>query len=108
MGIKTDSKSLNEPKDPDNCNIFKIYSLLASKADINDLRKLYLTGRIGYGHAKQLLLDLILKFFSVEREKYNYFHQNPEDVYIALAKGAEKARKVAIEVLLRVRDKIGY
>ena len=67
-----------------------------------------MTGRIGYGHAKQLLLDLILKFFSVEREKYNYFHQNPEDVYIALAKGAEKARKVAIEVLLRVRDKIGY
>ena len=63
---------------------------------------------MGYGYAKELLFDLILKYFSNEREKYNYFHQNPEEVDIALAKGAEKARKVANEVLLRVRDKIGY
>ena len=108
MGIKTDSKPINEPKDPENCNVFKIYSLLASKTDIDDLRKLYLAEGMGYGHAKQLLLNLILEYFSVEREKYNYFHQNPEEVYIALAKGAEKARKVANEVLLRVRNKIGY
>ena len=44
MGIKTDSKPLDEPKDPRNCNIFKIYSLLASKKDIDDLRQLYLAG----------------------------------------------------------------
>ena len=55
---------------------------------------------MGYGHAKHQLLNLILKHFSAEREKYNYLHQNPEEVYIALAKGAEKARKVATEVLL--------
>ena len=69
--------------------------MLASKKDIDDLRQLYLAGGMGYGHAKQQLLNLILKHFSAEREKYNYLHQNPEEVYIALAKGAEKARKVA-------------
>lgn len=108
MGIKTDSTPLDEPKDPENCNVFKIYSLLASKEDIDDLRKLYLAGGMGYGHAKQQLLNLILKHFSAEREKYNYLHQNPDEVYLALAKGAEKARKVATEVLLRVRNKVGY
>ncbi len=108
MGIKTDSKELEESKDPENCNIFNIYSLLASNSAVEELRRLYLAGGMGYGYAKELLFDLILKYFSNEREKYNYFHQNPEEVDIALAKGAEKARKVANEVLLRVRDKIGY
>ena len=108
MGIKTDSKELEESKDPENCNIFNIYSLLASNSAVEELRRLYLAGGMGYGYAKELLFDLILKYFSNEREKYNYFQQNPEEVDIALAKGAEKARKVANEVLLRVRDKIGY
>ena len=108
MGIKTDSKELEESKDPENCNIFNIYSLLASNSAVEELRRLYLSGGMGYGYAKDLLFDLILKYFSNEREKYNYFHQNREEVDIALAKGAEKARKVANEVLLRVRDKIGY
>ena len=108
MGIKTDSKQLEESKDPENCNVFNIYSLLASNSAVEELRRLYLAGGMGYGYAKELLFDLILKYFSNEREKYNYFHQNPEEVDIALAKGAEKARKVANEVLLRVRDKIGY
>jgi tryptophanyl-tRNA synthetase len=49
-----------------------------------------------------------LEHFAKERELYDYFHQNPDEVYIALAKGAEKARKVAREVILRVRDKAGY
>ena len=108
MGIKTDSKQLEESKDPENCNVFNIYSLLASNSAVEELRRLYLAGGMGYGYAKELLFDLILKYFSNEREKYNYFQQNPEEVDIALAKGAEKARKVANEVLIRVRDKIGY
>jgi tryptophanyl-tRNA synthetase len=108
MGIQTDSTALEDPKDPDTCTVFTLYSLLAPASSIQELRASYQAGGMGYGHAKQLLFDLILDRFSEEREKYDYFHQHPEEVYMALAKGAEKARKVAQEVLLRVRDKVGY
>ena len=108
MGIQTDSTPLEEPKDPDKCNVYALYALLAPASSVQALRSQYLAGGMGYGHAKQQLFELILERFSKEREQYDYFHQQPEEVYIALAKGAEKARKVAQEVLLRVRDSIGY
>ena len=63
---------------------------------------------MGYGYAKQLLFELILERFQKEREKFDYYCQNPEEVQIALAKGAEKARKIAHSVLHRVREKLGY
>lgn len=108
MGIQTDSTPLEEPKDPDKCNVYALYALLAPASSVQALRSQYLAGGMGYGHAKQQLFELILQRFSKEREQYDYFHQQPEEVYVALAKGAEKARKVAQEVLLRVRDRIGY
>ena len=108
MGIQTDSTPLEEPKDPDKCNVYALYALLAPASSVQALRSQYLAGGMGYGHAKQQLFELILERFSKEREQYDYFHKQPEEVYIALAKGAEKARKVAQEVLLRVRDSIGY
>jgi len=108
MGIQTDSTPLEDPKDPEKCNVFALYALLAPASSVNELRARYLAGGMGYGHAKQQLFEYILDHFSKERELYDYFHQHPEEVYIALAKGAEKARIVANEVLLRVRDKVGY
>ena len=108
MSIQTDSKPLESSKDPNKCNVFAIYSLLADKTSVEELRLKYETGGMGYGYAKQQLFECILRNFAKERQLYNHFHQNPEEVHIALAKGAEKARKIAREVLLRVRDKIGY
>ena len=108
MGIKTDSAALEEPKDPESCNVFAIYTLLAPESSIQALREKYLAGGMGYGYAKQLLFELILYRFENERKQFDYYHQHPEEVHLALVKGAEKARKVASEVLLRVRDKIGY
>ena len=108
MGIKTDSAALEEPKDPESCNVFAIYTLLAPESSIQALREKYLAGGMGYGYAKQLLFELILDRFENERKQFDYYHQHPEELHLALAKGAEKARKVASEVLLRVRDKIGY
>ena len=108
MGIQTDSTPLEDPKDPEKCNVFALYALLAPTSSVNELRGRYLSGGMGYGHAKQQLFEYILAHFSKERQLYDYFHQHPEEVYIALAKGAEKARIVANEVLLRVRDKVGY
>jgi tryptophanyl-tRNA synthetase len=108
MGIKTDSSPVEEPKDPEQCNVFAIYSLLAPTSSTQALREKYLQGGMGYGYAKQLLFELILDRFEKERKQFDYYYQHPEEVHLALAKGAEKARKVAAEVLLRVRDKIGY
>ena len=85
-----------------------MYSLLANPGQIDVLREQYLAGGMGYGHAKQALFELILDTFDEPRKRFNYYQENPAEVTIALAKGAEKARQVAHKVLLRVRSKIGY
>ena len=108
MGIKTDSTPLEDPKNPEKCNVFALYSLLANPAQIEALRQQYLAGGMGYGHAKQALFDLIMETFEEPRKRYDYYQANPAEVTIALTKGAKKAREIAHEVLLRVRNKIGY
>jgi len=108
MSIETDSKGLDEPKDPDACNAFALYRLLASETQIAEMRKKYQAGGYGYGHAKQELFELICERFKNERTQYQYLMENPQEVEEALAIGAERAKKVAAEVLKRVRSKVGY
>jgi len=108
MQIKTDSTPLEDPKDPDSCTVFQLYQLMATPEATEALRSRYIAGGMGYGHAKTALFELLLERFKKERESFDYYYQNPEEVEIALAKGAQKARTVAQEVLLRVRSKIGY
>ena len=108
MSIKTDSIPYDKPKNPEHCTVFKLFSLIANDEKIKKLEKNYLSGNFGYGDSKKALFNLCLSHFSVEREKFNYFINNPEKVNKLLSKGAEKARKIANEVLLRVRKKIGY
>lgn len=106
--IKTDSTPLEEPKDPDTDITFSIYSLLASGQQNEAMRKKYLGGNYGYGHAKQELYELILKTFSKEREIFNYYMSNAEDLEKKLAQGEEKARVIAHDVMARVRKKAGF
>ncbi len=108
MGIKTDSTPLEDPKDPDTCNCFALYKLLASEEDIKAMRANYEGGNYGYGHAKQALFELIIEKFSEQRSRYNYFMGNLEEIDKALAIGAKKAHLVADVVLVRVRKKMGY
>lgn len=108
MSIQTDSKELEDPKDPDTCNVFALYKLLANDSQIAEMRSNYVNGGYGYGHAKQALFELISDVFKTEREKYNHFMENPEVVDQILIAGAEKARPVASDVLKRVRKKVGY
>lgn len=108
MGIQTDSKALEEPKDPDTDNVFALYKLLASDEQIAEMRANYEKGGYGYGHAKQALYELVLEKFSDVRTKYNHYMENRYEIDEALAIGAEKAKKVASEVLSRVREKVGY
>lgn len=108
MTIETDSKGLEEPKDPDTCNIFALYKLMASDAQIAEMRANYTGGNYGYGHAKQALFELIIDVFADQRQRYNHLIEHPEEVEAALKIGADKARVVAADVLRRVRDKVGY
>lgn len=108
MGIETDSTPLEEPKNPDTCNAFALYKLLASDEQITKMRANYEGGNYGYGHAKQALFELICEKFKTERERFSYFMENKNEIDAQLKIGAEKARKVAQDVLKRVRAKTGY
>ena len=108
MAIETDSIPLEEPKNPDTCNAFALYKLLASEDQIAEMRENYLRGGYGYGHAKQALYELVVDKFKAERERYNYLMEHPEEIEKALQIGAEKARESAASVLSRVRAKVGY
>ncbi|MDO5608838.1 MAG: tryptophan--tRNA ligase [Capnocytophaga sp.] len=108
MNIQTDSTPLEEPKNPDTCNVFAIYKLLADATQTQTMRDNYLGGNYGYGHAKQALYELILEKFATAREKYDYYTNHLDELENILVGGAEKAHKVADEVLKRTRKKIGY
>jgi tryptophanyl-tRNA synthetase len=108
MSIQTDSKGLEDIKDPETCNVFAIYKNLASQEEIEDMKQKYLAGGFGYGHAKQALFELILTRFSTERAQYEYLMNNKNLIDDALNKGAERAKAIASTVLNRVREKIGF
>ncbi|CAM1358537.1 Tryptophan--tRNA ligase [Tenacibaculum litoreum] len=108
MGIQTDSKALEDSKDPDTDNVFALYKLLASEKQIAEMRANYENGGYGYGHAKQALYELIVDKFADVRAKYSHYMENRHEIDEALAVGAEKARIIAKDVLQRVRGKIGY
>jgi len=108
MSIKTDSTPLEEPKDWKTCNCFNLYKLLASETDVETMKSNYEKGNYGYGHAKQALFDLIIEKFTSERERYNYYMENFNEIDKALAFGSKKAKLIADTVLKRVRTKVGY
>ena len=108
MGIQTDSIPMEDPKDPDSCNVFTLFKLIASPNEIASMKANYEGGNYGYGHAKQALFELLIEKFSKERETYNYYMKNLSEVDKALEIGAKKASFVANEVLARVRKKLGY
>ena len=108
MSIETDSTPLEDPKDWETCNCFAIYKLIANKNQLEEMKANYEKGGYGYGHAKQALYELLIDKFSNERERYNYYMNNLNEVDKALSIGAAKARFVADDVLNRVRIKVGY
>ena len=108
MGIQTDSTSVDEPKDYENCNVFKLYSLIADQNSITSLKENYINGGFGYGHAKTELFNYIISKFSKQRESFDHYMSNKDELDEVLKLGALKANKVAQEVLNRVREKLGY
>jgi tryptophanyl-tRNA synthetase len=108
MSIETDSTPLEAPKNPDTCNAFALYALLATNEQIETMRASYLGGNYGYGHAKQALFELIIEKFKTEREQYNYYMNNLAEIDTLLTKGAQKATVLANAVMGRVRKKLGF
>ena len=108
MSIVSDSTPLEDPKDPSKCATFALYKLIANESETDQMRKNYLAGNYGYGHAKQALFELILTKFAVPREKFSALMADKSQIDTALRIGAEKAKLVADEVLNRVRTKVGY
>jgi tryptophanyl-tRNA synthetase len=108
MTIQTDSTPLEEPKDTHTCNVFALYQLLGTTEEVATMHANYKGGNYGYGHAKQALYELIIKKFEKERSLYNELMSDKSKIDEALRAGAEKARKIAAEVLKRTRSKLGY
>jgi tryptophanyl-tRNA synthetase len=108
MGIVTDSKELDQPKDPDTCNVFALYRLLADQKEVDQMRANYLAGGYGYGHAKKALFGLLMEQFSDQREAFNRWMNDKPALDAELALGANKARVVASQTLSRVRGALGY
>lgn len=107
MRIVTDSKTPEEPKNPDENNIFNIYKHFATPEMIAENRKKYTEGGVGYGDLKQELFELLDANFSEPRERYNELMANRKEIDAILAQGADKARRIARRTLGKVRRKIG-
>lgn len=108
MAIMTDSTPLEEPKNPDTCNVFKLYELLANADQTNDLRSKYLAGNYGYGHAKKELLDLIMEMYKEQRITYDQLMSDEGSLDDVLKSGERKAEAIANTTLEKVRSRVGY
>ncbi|NVJ86090.1 MAG: tryptophan--tRNA ligase [Algoriphagus sp.] len=106
--IITDSTPLEEPKDPDTCTVFQIFSLLANPDQISQMRQNYLGGNYGYGHAKKELFELILQKFQKERAAFDFFMSHPKEIEAKLAEGEAKAKVEGDKILDRVRENLGF
>lgn len=107
MKIKTNSQTIEEPKDPDTCSVFSLYKVFATKEEQEILRKKYLAGGLGWGEAKQTLFEAINAQLKAPREKYFELLDNRDYVDRILKEGAEKARVISSATLMRVRKAIG-
>ncbi len=107
MSIKTDSTPVEDPKDPDKCNVFALYSLLATPDEVHDLAEKYRAGGMGYGEAKKMLAEVVERVLGPARERRQKLEADPDYVEDVLRKGGLHARSVAQGVMADVRDACG-
>ena len=107
MRIVTDPTPVEEPKDPDKCNVFQIYRLFMNKEREAELRRRYEAGGMGYGEVKEELFVTVRDFFAPYAERRKELLADTDELRGILAQGAEKARHVALKTLRKVRKKTG-
>lgn len=106
--IVTDDTPLEEPKNPDTCNVFKLYTLVAEDSQIAEMRKNYEEGGYGYGHAKKALFDVLWGKYSEERKVYNMYLEDNEALEKKLLHGEARAREIAEVTMAEVRKALGF
>lgn len=107
MRIVTDSTSVDEPKDPDKCNVFALLKLVTSPDELAEWENRYRSGGMGYGQAKKRLAELMIGYFRPYRKKRTELENNIDYVKKILADGARRAKAVASETLARARNAVG-
>ena len=107
MRIKTDSRPMEAPKDPESDHLFQLYSLFASHAQTESMAATYRRGGFGYGEVKKALADAAGEYFAESRQRREELEAKPDTVRQVLGDGAAKARKKAAEVLLRAQENCG-
>jgi tryptophanyl-tRNA synthetase len=107
MRIVTDSRPMDQPKNPNTDHLFQLYSLFAGETQRKELAATYLRGGFGYGEVKKALADLAVDFFAEHRERRKELESKPDHIRQILGDGAAKARKKAAEVLLRAQQACG-
>jgi len=107
MSIKTDSTPVEAPKNTETCNVFSLYKLMATHDEITALDERYRAGGMGYGEAKELLVQVVERTLGPARERREKLAADPDYVEDILVAGAAKARNVAREVMADARDACG-
>ncbi len=107
MRIVTDSTPVEEPKNPDTCNVFQIYRLFLSKEQQQEWRRRYQAGGMGYGEVKQALFETVRDYFAPFAERRRELLADPDRIRATLARGAEKARFAGSKTLRKLRKKTG-
>ena len=107
MSIVTDSKGLDDPKDPDTCPVFALYKLFATEAELEDMAEKYRVGGYGYGHAKQELFEMFTEYFRPYAKRRAELLDDKGYVESVLESGAEKAGEVGRETMCEIRKAVG-
>jgi tryptophanyl-tRNA synthetase len=108
MSITTDSRGVDEVKDPDACNVFALYKLFASSEDVAELAARYRAPGLGYGHAKEALFQVVEARLGPARDRYEHLLAHPEEIDAVLDDGTRRARTIAADVLGRAREAAGF
>jgi len=107
MRIVTDSTPVEEPKEPENCNVFALLKLVASEEELAEWENRYRSGGLGYGQVKERLAELMVDYFRPFRDKRAELENNIDYVKEVLTNGAERAKAVASKTLARARKAVG-
>lgn len=107
MSIVTDSKGLEDPKDPETCNVVALFKLFANESQLKAMKDNYRAGNYGYGHAKQELFEIMWEYFEPMRQRREELANNLDYVWDILKKGGEKASAEAEKTMVKVRKAVG-
>jgi tryptophanyl-tRNA synthetase len=106
MSIATDSRPIEEPKDPEEILVYEIYKALATPERLEEMAAGLREGKLGYGHVKKMLLEDYIEKISAMREKYEYYMTHEDELEAILQEGAKKARAIASKNLVEIKAKI--